>query len=169
MNADAVPGGRRPSNQPIWAVSLPVGCCFPHPPSRFIIIAQSKSRYSLFYCVLQSRRAKAGKRRCRRATVDSFGGGVPQELSCRLTRVVVTNRRKIIWRSRARSATVNWPASISTSLPKTRRFRRWSSRRSLSGEPGKLGNLRELDGCWTKCQGTDQNRGKISSGKTVYC
>jgi len=42
-------------SQPTWAVSLPVGCYYPHPPSPFIIVAQPESWYS-FYHLMDSGR-----------------------------------------------------------------------------------------------------------------
>ena len=44
MNADSTPALR--SNQPIWAVSPPVGCYRPRPPSPFIIITQPQCWHS---------------------------------------------------------------------------------------------------------------------------
>jgi len=47
VNRDWVPDGLRPSKT-TWAMSPPVGCCYPHPPSPFTIINQSQSWYSFY-------------------------------------------------------------------------------------------------------------------------
>jgi len=53
------------------AVSLPIGCQKPHPPSSFIIITQSESRYS-FYHPMEDRRLSR-PRHCRRCTARAQG------------------------------------------------------------------------------------------------
>ena len=42
------PATLRPSPS-TWAVSPPVGCCRPHPPSPFIMITQPESRHSFYH------------------------------------------------------------------------------------------------------------------------
>jgi len=51
MNANWASAGSPPTlrpNQPMWAVSPPIGCCHPQTPSPFIIITQLVSCYSFY-------------------------------------------------------------------------------------------------------------------------